>query len=218
MLQDMVHDFCLAGWTCAVKDMAGEWEEFGEDGKPNPRWRGEPPQLVRVPFGPEQMEEAVTALREHRDAVQPGEQGYALLFQYPWEGRDVAECVRRVGDVVIVDDEIDLCCTYTDWENNPYRDFFHRGRHMPDEFGTPRVIQVLGAARRPQNLHIDATSLADQVFVFRVQGHRTLSRLEADGILTKEMSGNVRLFPNLRFIKWNSSGETSEGILDAPIF
>jgi len=218
LLQDMVHDFCLVGWTCLIKDQAGEWAAHDADGKENPRWRGAPPQLVEIGVGPDNLDAATAAVRELRDSVQPGEQGFAVLFPYPWEGAEIAEVTRRVGDVVIVDDEIDLCCTYTDWENNPYRDFFHRGRHLPDEFGVPRVIQVLGAARRPQNLHIDATSLADTVYVFRVQGSRTIARLESDAVLTRELSPRVRLFPNFHFIKWESSGEITEGVLTSPVF
>ena len=110
-----------------------------------------------------------------------------IRFGYPWEGEAVAELARELGNCCYVDDELDLVALQSGWPKNPLRDFAHRGRHLPNAAGVVGQVHVLGAARRAQSLHIDVTTLADQVAVFRLRGGRTLERLVEDGILTDEL-------------------------------
>jgi len=148
--------------------------------------------------------------REQRDTG-----GRAVLFSWPWEPRQVAELARQVGDVTYADDEIDLLATYTDWLNNPLRDFCHRGRHLPDVEGIARKVNIFGAARRPQNLHTDVTALADEVLIFRVQGEGTLKRLVREGMLREEHVYAASTLPNFHYFLWRSTGEISRGILQS---
>lgn len=204
-MMDTVRAESAAGHSFFVVDRAGEW------GPDEVRWRGNPPaRVLAAPSPTLPAEELHDFLSDAADA------GSVVLFGYPWEGRDVAAWVQAIGDVTYVDDEIDLVATYTRWEDNPIRNFVHRGRHLPDADGTPRIVNVFGAARRPQNLHIDVTSLADEVMVFRVMGSRTLKRLVDDTVLSDELvegDDPISQWENLRYVLWRREGTRVEGVL-----
>lgn len=106
-----------------------------------------------------------------------------VRFSHPWEGEDVAELARQAGSTTYVDDELDLVALQAGWSSNPLRDFAHRGRHLPNARGVVGQVHLLGAARRAQSLHIDVTTLADLVWIFRLKGGRTLERLVQDNLL-----------------------------------
>lgn len=178
-----------------VVDRANEWLADG------PRWRGEP--VNRIAVAPGTKPEAF---------AHPG----VYCFGHPWEARDVAALMREVGDAVFVDDEIDLTATYKDWPTNPLRDFIHRGRHLPNRHGVPSLCHVFGAARRVQNLHTDLTSLADEVYLFRLKGKHTLARVVEEGWLEDEQLADVRTMPNLTYFRCTSDGSTARGILLNP--
>lgn len=207
-LQDRVHDATLAGWTCFVVDMAGEWRLTDAEGKPNPRWRNKPPPMEIAPNPAEEINDEL--LVEWRKSAK------VILFGYPWEALDVARLSTRCGGVIYVDDEIDRVARYEGWLSNPLREMCHRGRHLPDGIdGTPREVHLWGAARRPQNLHTDVTELCDEMLIFRVQGSRTTKRLYDEGILTKAEAHAIRTFPNLHFYKWTSDGKVIRGYLES---
>lgn len=134
-------------------------------------------------------------------------------FGHPWEGSEVAQAARDVGNAVFVDDEIDFTALHSGWPKNPLRDFAHRGRHLPNARGQVGEVHILGAARRAQSLHIDVTTLADFVWVFRLKGARTLERLVDDSIITEEDVSRIQELPPTHFLFWEGSGERSWGAL-----
>lgn len=137
-------------------------------------------------------------------------------FGYPWEGDHVAELVKRVGGTTYVDDEIDLTALHGGWQTNPLRDFCHRGRHMPNEQNEIGKIHILGAARQVQSLHPDMTNLASVIFVFRLQGWRTLTRVVDEGIVDKSEIEIIRNLAPYHYKQWNPSRPASWGTL-APL-
>jgi len=180
-----------------VVDRAGEW------GPENlQRWRGAPPVTYYVAHG--DIEKTSRELLENHA---PG----VYLFGHPWEGEEVAQVAANVGNVVFTDDEIDLVATYRGWPDNALRSMCHRGRHLPNLLGEPCELHILGAARRPQNLHTDVTSLADEVVVFRVQGEKTIDRLVNEGILEPRDIEKARTQPNFEYVLWRSTGERAHG-------
>lgn len=194
--------------TFFVVDRANEWA----DGT-SPRWRGKQPKTIEVQFtdvtDDDSLRSTVNWVRENSPAM--------FIFGPHWkEPLDVAHLARSCGDCTYVDDEIDLVATYKTWLQSPLRDFVHRGRHLPDIDGVPRELHILGAARRPQNLHTDLTSMADEVMCFRVAGKHTLKRIEEEGYVTDEMLPTVRLMPNFQFFLWKNTGEIQAGMLDNP--
>lgn len=136
-----------------------------------------------------------------------------FVFPYPWEGADVAQAARDIGNAIYVDDEIDFTALTAGWSKNPLRDFAHRGRHLPNAQGRMGEVHVLGAARRAQSLHIDMTTLADFVWVFRLKGARTLERLVDDNLIEEEDIPRIRELPVAAFKLWQASGESSWGQL-----
>ncbi len=209
-LQDLVHDACLEGWVCYAVDRPGEWAKNLPDGKPNPRWRGAPPLIEDASDDYDAaFEQALAA----RDAAAESGTGRVLRFGYPWEPLDVAEILRDVGDGIYVDDEIDYAALKQGWDENPLRDFVHRGRHLPDAEGVPREVHIMGAARRPQSLHTDVTSMAEQVLIFRISGKWTLKRVEEEGWLEGQQLLTARTMPNLRYFHWKNDGSITPGKL-----
>lgn len=186
-----------------VVDRAGEWGSMDPEqpDQPNPRWRGKTLPIVVVDKG---------------NLPEPWPETGIFLFQYPWEGPEVAQLVKDIGEAVYVDDEIDLVAVFKGWAESPLRDFVHRGRHLPNAQGEIGKVHILGAARRPQNLHTDLTSLADQTLIFRVQGHRTIDRLVADGMIDDSDIVTVRTMPNLDYKLWRSDGHTEWGRVTDP--
>lgn len=206
-LQDLVREGCAAGLTFAAFDHAFEWSALDKDGNENVRWRGEPPNIAHVEKC--SHDEACDLLEKARD----NDGGSLLVFSAPWESLDVARIVLDVGDCSFVDDEIDLIATNENWGGNPLKEFIHRGRHSVDRHGYPREVHAYGAARRIQYLHTDLTSLANQIFVFRLQGSTTLTRAVKEGFLEAEMVDTVRALPNLHFVKWTTEGRHAWGRL-----
>lgn len=209
-LQDMARDAVAQGWCVFTVCRANEWTVEGN----NPRWRGRPPPAYDVeglplwsPGEPVEFEgfEDLCALRD--------EGGCLVRFPYPWESVAVAELAAAIGDVVIIDDEIDLVARRKGWEDNPWRAFVHRGRHLPDVDGVPREVHVYGAARRPQNLHTDLTELADEVLLFRLQGSNTLGRVFDEGWVPEAQLEELSRLPDLDYFLWRSSGLTARGRL-----
>lgn len=195
-------DFCAAQsgtQRFLVVDRAGEW--FAE----SPRWRGSKPPLY--------LAEGTEG--ELIDEIEEAEGGI-WCFQAPWEPLQVAKLVQAIGDCVYVDDEIDLFAVYKDWLSNPLRDFVHRGRHLANRHGEPKQVDILGAARRVQNLHTDLTSMADEVMVFRSQGKQTMKRLVEEGYIEDDEQERVRSMPNFRYVLWRNTGERAHGKISNP--
>lgn len=185
-------------WAFFVVDRAGEW---GPDNVR--RWRGEPPPCFDVPHG------SLDKVSKSLLGCAPG----VYLFGHPWEGDEVAQVAAAVGNVVYTDDELDLVATYSGWTQNALRSMCHRGRHLPNMLGVPCELHILGAARCPQNLHTDVTSLCDECLVFRVQGEQTIARLVREGILREGDIERARTQPIFEYLLWRSTGEHSAGKL-----
>jgi hypothetical protein len=208
-MQDLVYESTKQGWPCFVIDNAFEWLTHTLDGEINIRWRGRPPFIIRAPHIDADEGELMGAIDEAY------ERNAALVFEKfdGWNPMAVANLMTIRGNAIYVDDEIDLFATYKGWEENPLRNFIHRGRHMPNADNEPTQVHVYGASRRPQNLHTDLTSMADEVFVFRIQGVNTLKRVVAEGYILPNDVEDARTMENLDFYKWNSGGQITRGFL-----
>lgn len=206
-LQDLVREGVAGGRVYAVFDHAFEWSAQDKNGDENIRWRGAPPPLVHV------EKDSHDNVCEMIEAKRDAEEGCLFVFCRPWTQHEVATIVKDVGDCSYVDDEIDLFGTREGWETNPLREFVHRGRHSLDRHGYPREIHAYGAARRIQYLHTDLTSLANQIYVFRLQGSTTLDRAVKEGILEASMRDIVQKLPDLYFVKWTTEGKHAWGRL-----
>lgn len=173
-------------------------DRSGDMARKSPRWR----ELVWTDWGDDVrggFAQLMAALRDKKkvnfwlEAPPPQKMSAGWLgqlpptgvvhFGHPWEGDEVAELVKRVGNATLVDDEIDFTAEAAGWNRNPLREFCHRGRHLPNEAGVVGKVHILGAMRRPQNAHIDLTSLCDWAWIFRVQGDRTITRLMEDAMV-----------------------------------
>lgn len=214
-----------------VVDRAGDWvcatKEGEEDRWRGIRWKEWNPRLGMLTQRILPGAQPVATDRPWFGEAPPPDQDLAswarglpasgvFRFGWPWEGPEVAQLAKDVGDVTYVDDELDLVALHESWKTNPLRDFCHRGRHLPNLQGKVGEVHLLGAARRPQSLHIDVTSLADWVMVFRVQGHRTLQRLLDDRILDPGEEETARQLEPYHFKLWEASGVPSWGRL-APL-
>lgn len=209
-IQDLVYESTKQGWPCFVIDHCLEWlthslnEQTGELDKPNIRWRGKPPLIIRVPIdSPDEATEE--GLEKNACLVHESIDG--------WTPELVAKQALRFGNCIYVDDEIDMFAVYKGWEENPLKEFIHRGRHMMNERNDITKMHVFGAARRPQNLHTDLTSMADEVFTFRVQGKTTLKRVVDEGYILPEQVEIARNMDNLDYFKWTSGGRIIQGYM-----
>lgn len=218
-LQAMVRDAVRAGHVCYVVNRCGDWDPGSE------RWSGDAPQCAypdeladELGFGDGSEDALLDGLHELRESGR----GCMVLFDWPYEGVDVARLARRVGDVIFVDDELDLTAPLNGtWapsekepEGHPLRDFTHRGRHLPNERGHVTDNHIWGASRRPQNLHTDLTQLVDEVLLFRLRGRKTWARVEAEGWLEDtEHLDALKTLPNLSYFLWRSTGEVVQGQL-----
>lgn len=213
-LQYMVRDAVDAGHVCYVVNRCGDWDPDSE------RWAGHVPPCAYVQELVEQYGgDEADALHELREA----RRGCMVLFPWPHDGVTVAELARRVGDVVFVDDELDLTAPLNgrwapsekDPLGHPLRDFAHRGRHLPNERGDVTDNHIWGASRRPQNLHTDLTQLVDEALLFRLRGRKTWQRVEAEGWLDEpEHLDALKTLPNLHYFLWRSTGEVNPGVLE----
>lgn len=198
-------------WPCFTVESTHEWHVNDIDGNPNPRWRGNPPRIFTIEKGT--VEEVYPAIREAVREVGGG------VYLFPrvdnWTPFEVATLAGMIGDCYFCDDEIDRFAVYRGWEDNPLREFVHRGRHTMNAEGIPSEVHVLGAARRIQNVHTDLTAMADEAFIFRSQGKRTLSRILEEGYLeADEQIQRVRALPDLSFFRWRNDGTIIEGHIE----
>lgn len=152
-------------------------------------WRGHPPKPIEV------VDKIDNLPQELPEAG-------AWVF-YGVEANEVAYAAIARGNVVFVDDELDMLARYKGWEQSPLRHMVHRGRHFPNDRGEICELHILGACRRPQNLATDLTDLADEVFSFRVQG-KGLQRLLDDSMLEQDEWDTVRTLPKFVCRHWPS--------------
>lgn len=160
-------------------------------------WRGKPPKIHQVIERPEEMEPLFD-----KDPDEFEEAGVWVFRGI--EGDDIAQLAAHVGDVAYVDDELDLLARRKGWDDSGLRQIVHQGRHVENGNGEFCRLHLFGACRRPQNLHTDVTDLADEVYLFRLQGRRTLERLVADSMIEDEDWDEVRNLENFNFIHWPS--------------
>lgn len=164
-----------------VVDRADEWVPEAA------HWRGFPPKNMVVIDGKQNLP----------DFDNPG----VYVFR-EWEGLAVADLVTQVGNAVYVDDELDLVARKEGWNDSPLRRIVHQGRHLRNNAGEITECHILGACRRPQSLHSDVSEQASVVWIFRIQGQRTLGRLLADSHVEPEEWDTVRNFPKFRYKEW----------------
>lgn len=174
-----------------ISDVTAEW---GSDAA---HWRGQVPSQLRVIYredggGDGDMEQ----LRELTSGV--------VVFR-DYEPAEVAQFAVDRGNVTFVDDEIDMSGRRGGWDSSPLRDIVHRGRHLRNADGEHLQVNILGACRRPANLHTDLSELANEVFLFRLQGKNTIERLWADHhVLSQEEEDFVRTAPDFNFMHFPS--------------
>lgn len=178
---------------------------WGPDGI---HWRGRPPPIELV-----EGEEALAQWEglPARDWPPSGVWTFRNV-----ETERVAQLALAKGDVVFVDDELDLIGRRKGWDDSSLRRVVHEGRHLPNEDGDICELHILGACRRPQNLHTDLTDLASEVYVFRCQGSRTLQRLLADSLIEDGEWDAIRTLPNFHFRHWPSEQYLSVKPVGAP--
>ena len=164
-----------------VVDRAGEFDRGAW------HWRGQPPAQLYV-IGRRPAAELADALPSSGVFVFRG-----------WEAWAVAQLVIDLGDAVFVDDELDFAAQQVDWLRNPLRAICHQGRHQKNARGEVCANHILGACRRPQNLAADLTQVAEQVFIFRMQGDLTLNRLERDSMIEPSERDTIRNLPLLHY-------------------
>jgi hypothetical protein len=152
-------------------------------------WRGFPPKNMVV----------IDGLKNLPDLNNPG----VYVFR-ECEGLQVADLVCQVGNAVYVDDEIDLVARKENWLESPLRKIVHQGRHLRNNAGDITECHILGACRRPQSLHTDVSEQASAVWIFRIQGTRTLGRLLTDSHIEDNEWDIVRNFPKYRYKEWPS--------------
>jgi hypothetical protein len=172
-----------------VVDHAQEW---GSDAI---HWRGRPPKNLATFYN-------------GRDSLpDPFPESGVFVFR-GFSGEEVASILLAAHGGTYVDDEIDVTARKKGWDDGPLRTIVHRGRHVTIE-GEPEAdpfeAHILGACRRPQNIHNDLTDIADEVYCFRVKGSRTLQRLLADSIIDDDEWEIIRELPKFHF-KHDPSG------------
>lgn len=164
-----------------VQDNEAQW---GPDGL---HWRGRPPKDIRVVEG----EEAANEVGKE-----------ALLWEEPlpesgiWVFRNVSPervvgLAVDIGNVTYVNDEVDRIGRTQGWLDSPLRKVVHEGRHLENAQGEHCQVNLIGACRRPANLHTDLTELADQVYLFRLRGLNTRKRLFGDALIHSKEEWNV---------------------------
>jgi GTPase SAR1 family protein len=156
-------------------------------------WRGKAPEPMFVFYKGDGQWEAMC-----KEGVP--ESGVFVFRSY--DAQDVASFVKMLGNATYVDDEIDKTARRMGWLESPLRAIVHEGRHLVNARGDICTAHIMGACRRPQNIHTDITDIADQIYVFRVQGNRTLGRLLADNTIEPEQWETVRNLPKFNFWYW----------------
>ena len=188
-----------------IIDRTNEWAYVDKDGDKNPRWRGDPPPLTIIDDTGDEgsIRETLIGCRDR---------GLSAVFRSD-DAAEVGRWVRRIGDLVYCDDEIDLTARSKGWLENPLRAFVHTGRHLKDEEGYPREVHILGACRRVQNIHTDLTEMAEEVFIFRSQGKNTIKRIIDEGWAEDADLESIKTQPNLSYHKWKNDGSMAKGFL-----
>jgi hypothetical protein len=174
-----------------VHDHEAGW---GADGV---HWRNSPPKQLQIVQGESELD----AL-EHLDANERPARGVFVFRNV--ESERILQLAVKWGDVVYVDDELDKAGRKKGFDDSALRAIVNEGRHLINDAGEPSQLHVLGACRRPQKLHTDITDLADEVYIFRCQGSRTLGRLKDDSMIEDEEEEEVRNLPNFHFLHWPS--------------
>lgn len=162
-------------------------------GYDSPLWTGKPPPLDIV----QGEDEAKGLLDEERP-----DRGIFVFRNAPTEA--ISELAIAWGDLTVVDDELDKGGRKKGFDDSLLRSIVNEGRHLLNAEGEPCQLHVLGACRRPQKLHNDLTELADEVYIFRSMGARTLARLEDDAFLEEEDVEKVRSLPDFALLHWPS--------------
>lgn len=151
--------------------------------------------------GPEQMEELKETPYDEWDSTY----GECVFVFRNVETDEILNLAVSKGNIIYVDDEIDLIARYKDWNNSPLRVFVHEGRHALNEAGEPCKLHIFGACRRPQNLHRDLTDLADHFYLFRLRGKATLKRIIDDDLVdSDEQLEQIRTMEKFHFLHWPS--------------
>lgn len=206
LLHDLVRSMAKTHRFFVMDNEAG----WGPDGI---HWRGTPPPITIIQ-GEDQL--------EHLASIHADEFPDSGVFVFRnIESDAVAELAVAKGNVTYVNDELDKVGKRKGWETSSLRRIVHEGRHLPNENGDICELHILGACRRPQNLHTDLTDLADQVYIFRVKGSRTLQRLLADSMIEDHEWDTIRELPKFHFLHYPSSKFLSvkpvgDGIAEKP--
>jgi hypothetical protein len=182
----LLHDLVAAQFDVQrffVNDHEAQW---GPDGV---HWRGRPPPIHMIYKGGQLPE--------------PLPETGVFVFRN-WEPRDVAQLATLKGWTTYVDDELDKSGRKQGFDTSPLRAIANEGRHLATERGEYTEVHILGACRRPQKLHNDLSELAQEVYVFRCQGTRTLRRLLEDNHIEDEDLEQVPSLPNFRCRHWPS--------------
>jgi hypothetical protein len=140
----------------------------------------------------------ITVIENGMEIPPPDEMPETGIFVFGgWDPFAIANAVVAYGNTTYVDDEIDSFARKEGWKENPLRGIVHEGRHQRNASGEICTNHIMGACRRPQNLHTDLTDITDQVYLFRVKGHNTKMRLINDSVVEgPEEWETVRNFPN----------------------
>lgn len=190
LLHDLVASY-VDGFRLFCVDHADEW------GPDAPHWREKPPRQLEVIDGEEALETC-----EQR-AIEDWPPTGVWAFQGV-EALRVASLTAKLGDTVFVDDELDFVGGKKGWEDSPLRYITHRGRHLKNAQGDVTECHMMGACRRPQSLHTDITDCVAEVFIFRVQGKRTLERLLNDSMIPDGAWDAISTQPDFHCHHWPS--------------
>lgn len=193
LLHDLVvqHSGPKSVWRLFVFDHEQGW---GPDAL---FWRGKPPRDLYIIDGPEALEELYDA--EIDDWPPNG----VWVFQR-CTSEDIAKLALHVGNVTYVDDEIDTAARREGWDKSSLRRIAHEGRHILNAVGDVCHCHIIGACRRPQNLHTDVADMVAEVYVFRIQGDRTIQRLLSDSVIEKDQWEVIRNQPDFHYYHWPS--------------
>ncbi len=183
LLHDLVRSQFLSHRFFVV-DHEAQW---GPDGV---HWRNRPPPI------------SVFYKGQHELPAEFPDHGVFVFRGY--DGREVAEIARLIGWATLVDDEADKACRKQGFDTSAMRAIANEGRHLVNAAGEYTEVHFIGACRRPQKLHNDISELADQIFVFRCQGVRTLGRLLDDNHIEEADEARIQNLPNFHFKHWPS--------------
>jgi hypothetical protein len=160
-------------------------------------WRGRPPPGMRIVQGEDALDEVTES---------PPESGVLVCMNC--EAENIIQSVISAGHSTYVDDEIDLVAKKEGWVQSPLKEIVHRGRHLQNAEGEFTQCNILGACRRPQNLHTDMTDIYDEVYVFRLKGGNTKDRLKRDSLIEDDSEWDtVRALPNFHFKHHSPKGD-----------